>query len=48
MPWAVAAAAITAGATYAQADMVAVKNALASLAAENAKIKADIAACKQV
>lgn len=39
-------AAITAGATYAQGDLVAIKNALSSSAAENAKIKADIAALK--
>lgn len=39
-------AAITAGAEYAQADATAIKNALASLAAQLVKVKADIAAEK--
>lgn len=39
-------AAITAGAEYAQADATAIKNALASLAARLAEVKADIAAEK--
>jgi len=37
-------AAIAAGSSYAQADLVALKNAVATFAAENAKIKTDIAA----
>jgi hypothetical protein len=39
-------AAITAGAAYAQADMEAVKDALASIAAQLAKIKTDVANIK--
>ncbi len=39
-------AAITAGATYAQADMTAVKNAIASLAARLAQVKTDVANVK--
>jgi hypothetical protein len=35
-------AAITAGAAYAQADLTAIKNAIASLAAQLAKIKTDV------
>jgi hypothetical protein len=39
-------AAITAGAAYAQADMTAIKNAIASLAAQLAKIRTDVANIK--
>jgi hypothetical protein len=35
-------AAITAGATYAQADLTAIKNAIASLAAQLAKVRTDV------
>lgn len=41
-------AAITAGTTYAQADLTAIKNAIASLADQHAKVVADLANAKQL